>query len=232
MRGPGLAYNTPGRSSAFKESIFNRMMPNRPTNFPRSIRLYIGRLPTIVLCAGLLGACQASSFLYRNHVTYNFTDEGFLSTHVLQTIGESEIEPSAYGTARDDRLCANRALNRARERALVVILHTYYDIEPIRGSSGSSTNTYANDYPHEFRPSELIRAEVYFRPILERGFIALQDNRARKDCTVVFRIEGPNLPGEIRSLPVTYEPDSLRRTHLNPGINRQQQGEVDNESYY
>ncbi len=174
-----------------------------------------------VLFACAVSACQASPFLEKRHVTYNFQDEGFLSNRVLQTIGRGQVEAGAsWGTAGARRRCLTAATQAARERTLRVMLHTRLDLQgnqpdqaaELDGLGGSS---YARDYPLRFSPRDLLRAEVDFRALLDRGVIVLEENRERNSCSVVFRIEAltgapanlpQDLPAEIRAVRLSFAP--------------------------
>lgn len=172
------------------------------------------------------GACKASPFLEKRHVTYNFQDEGFLSSRVLQTVGRSQLEADAsWGTAGARRRCLATAQQIARERTLRVLLHTRLNLQgnqpeqapEVDGLGGSS---FERDYPLNFSPRDLLRAEIDFRALLDRGVIVLEENRQRDSCSVVFRIESPaateaaagatdvfrDLPSEIRAVPLSFAP--------------------------
>ncbi len=175
--------------------------------------LWAPRCKILLLLTLLAANCQPSSFLVKQNVTYNFTTEGFLSPNVLQTVGQAEIESRRYGGSRAaHRLCLNTALRTAKERSLRVMLHTHFDVRPGQErSSGVDSGDFARDYPLDFSERDLIRAELDFRDLLEQGFIALQDNRSRASCSVVFRIEGEDLPAQIRSVSLTFRPENLER---------------------
>ncbi|MEQ9365253.1 MAG: hypothetical protein RIF32_13485 [Leptospirales bacterium] len=168
-----------------------------------------------VSCLALTGVgCQPSRFLEKRHVTYNFEEEGFLSNRVLQTIGQAGLSETTYGTEGARRLCLSAAEGVARERSLRVMLHTRLELsanQPAEIDFGSAT--FDRDYPLTFTARDMIRAEVDFRSILDRGFIALQENRGRDACSVVFRIESrsdADLPAEIRAVRLSFQPENQR----------------------
>ncbi len=175
---------------------------------------------SFALCLGLLipamtfaAHCQPSRFLEKRFVTYNFQDEGFLSNHVLQTVGQQSMNPQIHGgTDGARRLCLSAAERAARERSLRVMLHTRLNLQsnqPTELDFGAST--FERDYPLEFTARDMIRAELDFRPLLDRGFIALQENRSRDACSVVFRIESRgdlDLPAEIRAVRLSFQPEN------------------------
>ena len=179
----------------------------------------ISRAFLLVLCV-LAAGCQPSRFLEKRHVTYNFEDEGFLSTHLLQTVGSVSLDETSRGTASARRLCLSRAEHEARRRSLRVILHTFFEIPGTAGGALlTGTNTFDRDYPIAFTERDLIRAELDFRELLNRGFIALQENRKRDACSVVFRIESAadqDLPDEIRSVRLTFEPENQQLWRKQP----------------
>ncbi|MCR9141102.1 MAG: hypothetical protein NXI24_02540 [bacterium] len=170
------------------------------------------------MTATTASGCQPSRFLEKRHVTYNFQDEGFLSKHVLQTIGSTGVNETSRGTEGGRRLCLSAAERVARERSLRVMLHTRLDLisnQPTELELGSAT--FDRDYPFAFTPRDLIRAEVDFRALLNRGFIALQENRSRDACSVVFRIESAgdrDLPAEIRAVRLTFQPENQRQWRI------------------
>jgi hypothetical protein len=165
----------------------------------------------VAMPALFLIACQPSQFLEKRHVTYNFQDEGFLSNHVLQTTGSAQVTETRWGTAGGKRLCLGAAEQEARRRSLRVMLHTRLEIPAGQAAQGDmAAATFERDYPYAFSVRDLIRAELDFRVLLDRGFIALQENRKRGECSLVFRIESTgelDLPAEIRQVSLSFEPE-------------------------
>lgn len=119
-----------------------------------------------------------------------------------------------WGTAGGRRLCFSAAEQTARQRSLRVMLHTYFDLSANQATQlDLGTATFERDYPLSFTDRDLIRAELDFRALLDRGFIALQENRSRDACSVVFRIESTgdqDLPEEIRAVRLTFQPENQR----------------------
>ena len=168
------------------------------------------------LCAFafLAETCRQSEFSRKRYVDFNFTDEGFLSSSLLQTIGYASYQSAARGSRNDERLCLELAQREARERLLRVILHLYFDIDSKskfdkqKGGRSATRNSFAADYPASFSRDELLRAELAFQPLLQNAFIALEDSRDPKQCMVVCRIKAKNLPQEIRQLKVNFSLNS------------------------
>ena len=164
------------------------------------------RILSILCLLPALFFCTPSPYLVQKHAVYNFTDEGFLTPHLLQTIGRGSLaEDQDIMTAR--RLCLEEALHQAVRHALSVFMHTYFEIEAVQSKLSGSGVSFAADYPSTFTERDYIRAEIDFRPLLKEGFIALQDARSREECTVVFRIRQDDIPHRIRNMKVTFRPE-------------------------
>lgn len=182
--------------------------------FSRYHAFFVAPALVITIAFAFNSGCQPSRFLEKRHVTYNFQDEGFLSNHVLQTVGQTTMDQARWGTEGARRLCLSQAEDLARQRSLRVMLHTRLDLTANQAQEvdlGSAT--FERDYPLAFTARDLIRAEVDFRRLLDRGFIALQENRSRDACSVVFRIESrghQDLPAEIRTVRLTFQPENQR----------------------
>lgn len=146
----------------------------------------------------LLGAdCSPSEIIYKEHVIYNFTSEGFLMPDVLQTIGRADVTRLDAGLDAGRSRCLEEALYIAKNRALRVMFHTNLDI-PGRGE------TFDADYPVIFSEREYIRGNVDFSPVLAKGYIALQDSRSSSSCVVVFRIMEKDLIQNIKKVNLTF----------------------------
>jgi len=180
---------------------------------PASARRAILQRPLFAaLLFGLIGSlnsCQPSEFLRKEEVTYNFEDEGFLDRRTLQTLAEARIRLREYGLEAASSRCMERAVEKARRRALRAMLHVSLEIPPASGERTSQPE-FERDFPASFTSRDMIRAEIDLRPLLERGYIALQDKRSRESCSVVYRIEarGDDLPSEIRAQRLTFEPEN------------------------
>ncbi len=166
----------------------------------------------LLLLAALALTCEPSPYIYHEHVVYNFSSEGFLAPDLLQTVGVAPLDrerEQAPGSARS--ACVKNATRAARRRALRVLLHTHFNLPGSREEQAASqAGDLERDYPFPLTERDLIRGEIEFAGLLERGYIALQDLRAARECTIVFRIKGRDLPGEIRSTPVDFEPEGMR----------------------
>ena len=163
-------------------------------------------------------ACDPSPYIYHEHVLYNFSDEGFLAPGMLQTIGVAPLErqkEDAPGVARS--ACVKRAARMARRRALRVVLHTRFDLPGGQGPGGQTAQGLEQDYAFPLTERDYIRGEIAFAELLGRGYIALQDLRSARECSIVFRIKGDDLPGEIRSVAVSFRPEGrVRRSRITP----------------
>ena len=169
-----------------------------------------------------LGACRQSEFLRKRYVDFNFSDEGFLSPSLLQTIAYASYQSARRGSRNDERLCLELAQREARKRLLRVILHLYFDIsskdrfDRQRGEApmiGRAEHSFDRDYPAFFSNDDLLRAELAFSPFLQRAFVALQDSRNPGQCMVVCRMQVKNLAQEIRKAKINFK---LRSTARSP----------------
>jgi hypothetical protein len=151
----------------------------------------------------LLISCTPSPEIYRQHVTYNFRDEGFLDPDTLQIFGESAYRNIEEGDAAVRNLCIEDAYREARKKTLSVFMHTYFKIPP---SAKSGQSDFGKDYPYNFSDKDYIRAEIDFGPLLEKGFIAMQDIQSVKSCFIIYRIREKDLAEKIRSQKVTFDP--------------------------
>jgi hypothetical protein len=95
----------------------------------------------------------------------------------------------------------------ARVRALRVLLHAHFAIPAQAAADLSGGGDFERDYPAVFSERDLLRAELDFAPLLRQGFLALQDSRSREVCSVVFRIEGTDLPARIRAFELSFVPE-------------------------
>jgi len=143
------------------------------------------------------GGCNPSEVIYKEHVVYNFTSEGFLMPDVLQAVGRADVTRLDAGLDAGRSRCLEEALYNAKNRALRVMLHTNLYI-PGGGDSFDA------DYPVNFSEGEYIRANVDFSDILSKGYIALQDSRSSSSCFVVFRIMEKDLIKKIKRVDLTF----------------------------
>lgn len=165
---------------------------------------------TLISIIGLVASCTPSPILFKEHALYNFSEEGFLSGDLVQTIGTSPYPGDLVGKEGVRRMCLQLARDNARNRMLTIFLHTYFDIPPTNNQK-SIENTFQEDFPMTFNSTDLIRAEVDFQELLKDAYVALQDSRNPKKCSVVYRIMKANLPDSIRDTKTTFVPEVLRR---------------------
>ncbi|MDH5655368.1 MAG: hypothetical protein OEZ34_05640 [Spirochaetia bacterium] len=149
-----------------------------------------------------LTVCTPSDVIYKKHVVYNFTTEGFLSPGVLQTIGKAEVTRLDAGLDAGRTRCLEEALFRAKNRAIRVMFHTNLDISGREG--GFAVSDFDADYPVDFSERDYIRANVDFSEILNTGYIALQDSRSSSRCQIVFRIMDKSLIRKIKKVNLTF----------------------------
>ena len=158
-----------------------------------------------------LEACRQSEFLRKRYVDFNFSNEGFLSRSLLQTLGYASYKSAKRGSKRDKSLCLELAQREARKRLLRVLLHLYFDInsrdrfDKEKYKDSGAKRNFSRDYPVSFSEEELLQAELAFQPFLARAFIALQDSRDLKRCMVLYRVIGKDLPGEIRQAKLNFK---------------------------
>ncbi len=152
--------------------------------------------------------CFPAPYLYKLHVRYNFTDEGFLDADLFQVRGQ----------AKGGEHCLREARSVAERRALRAFLHLRFDLPPLVSDGLAAYPTalstvshsdhrdarFESDYPRQFSPSEYREAATAFHFLLSRAFLALQDSRQRDFCQVVLRIPGKDLPAEIRKTVVQF----------------------------
>ena len=157
------------------------------------------------------GTCRQSEFLRKRYVDFNFIDEGFVSPSLLQTLGRASYKSEKGGSDKDEALCLKLAQRKARKRLLRVILHTHFRIssrnsfDKERGKPVREKTAFEKDYPFSFSDDELLQAELAFQPFLQRAFIALQDSRDPKQCMVLYRVTGENLPEEIQQMKPAFK---------------------------
>lgn len=170
--------------------------------------------------------CSPSKEIYREHVLYNFSEEGFLASNLVQTAGSAPLPESHTGVDGNRRACIQDALSEAKERMLTIFIHTRFRI-PSRGSAieGGSSERFKSDYPYTFSDTDYLRAEINFLPFLDAGFVALADTRSHKECFVVFRIMQEDLAHKIRSTHVDFEPEGYRSRNLSPHQERFQENQ-------
>ena len=161
-------------------------------------------LPWLCSAFVLLVGCNPDPAILRRYALYNFEDEGFLTPDLLQT--KARISLPGHPGKDTDTLCLYRVRRKAERRALQIFLHIYFDLP----AKDAASWDFLTDYPQSFTERDYLRAEVDFRPLLEKGYIALQDRRDQKTCSIVFRIRESNLSLKIRELPLTFRPEIFR----------------------
>ena len=149
--------------------------------------------------------CAPSRALQYASVNYNFLDEGFLSPHTLQTVGNSELHPDPSGKIIAQKKCSQRAYAVAKNRMLRIMLHTNLSIPPIESLTYNS-KSFDNDYPKIFSNADYIHAETDFHHILNKMFVALEDNRSKTSCKIILRLNGADLPDKIRAQRLAFKP--------------------------
>jgi len=156
-------------------------------------------------------SCAPTESILKENVDFNFKEEGFLDPDTLQTIGEALYPALSEGIETQRVLCLKQALDVAKERSLRIMLHTNLNL-PARKvtvnatATGTAQKDFDRDYPFPFSKRDLLHAEIDFMPLLDKGYIALQDTRTMEKCTVIFRIKGDDLPGEIRKYKLSFMP--------------------------
>lgn len=166
------------------------------------------RFVLIVLAITALG-CTPSGVYYKRYALYNFEDEGFLASDLVQTIGTSEMPRLDTGIIQKRRQCLNAALDNARDRMISIFLHTHQDIDGSGVPVDASMNPYSSDYPVVFSARDIMLGTVTFRNLLDSAFIALQDSRSQKSCTIVLRIIDEDISTKIRAVDLEYELESI-----------------------
>lgn len=170
--------------------------------------VFVGlRAALFMLIAFLLAWCAPPAYISQKHARYDFQTEGFLSPRILQTIGRHESDPGQTRQA-----CLEQALDQAVRRAVRVFLHTHFELPPRAGGSGlgaAAGSAFERSYPFEFTERDHIRGLLDFDSLLRRSFLALQDSRLSTECTVVLRLEGQDLPAEIRKMAVSFRPEHI-----------------------
>lgn len=181
-------------------------------------------LTLLLPVAFLVSACATPDFFLKEYALYNLQDEGFLTPDLIQTIGRSDYPVDGYGLEGARRICTDEALQTARKRSLKILLHTYYNLPAIPSGQGVSASNFERDYPFPLTERDYIRAEIDFQSVLKRGYIALQDMRSSRNCTVVFRIYEKDLIHDIRNSQLTFQPENFGRPEgLRPRLQRNDQ---------
>ncbi len=151
--------------------------------------------------------CQPSKFLQKRYADFNFTDEGFLTPHLLQTVGRVNYQSTLQNIRNDKRLCLELAQREARDRLLRIMLHIKLDLhDNYKVNQIEAQSKLAVDYPFIFQKSDLLQAELDFASLLNQAFIAIQDSRNSKECMVIYRIQEKQLVQKIRELSLTFYP--------------------------
>ena len=162
----------------------------------------MGRLFFFSIFLLLQSSCSRSEFLSKRYIDFNFTEEGFLNRKILQTIARTKYSPSGRGLRYDRLQCLQLAHEQAKRRALRVILHIYFRLPP--GRRRDLRPNFKKDYPIKFANIDLVRGELGFVSILDRGVTVLQDNREKGKCMLVYRISGSDIPKEIRKMKQSF----------------------------
>ena len=157
----------------------------------------------VVLCL-FAPFCTPSALIEKKYATYNFTEEGFLSPRLIQTIGKSRYPVGSYTIDSSRMRCLENSLEMARERMLRIFVYTRFGL---KARKTKDQRTFDDDYPHALSARTLRRAEADFSVLLDRATIALQDARSQESCIVVYRLAGDSLPEEIKAVQTTFVPD-------------------------
>ncbi len=158
------------------------------------LQIKAGWLKLALFCL-MLCQCQPSAFLTKRYVDYNFTQEGFLSPYLLQSIGRASYQSAIRGARADKALCLELARRKARRRMLRIMLHIRFveasKLEGLRTTASveKGADALSIDYPFHFQARELAQAEIAFAALLRRAFTALEDSRRRGQCMLVYRLE-------------------------------------------
>ncbi|MCB1138577.1 MAG: hypothetical protein KDK23_07470 [Leptospiraceae bacterium] len=162
----------------------------------------------LLMLLPLSGSCrfwEPSEVIYKRYALYNLEEEGYLAADIVQTRATAASDADS-GKFQRDRLCAHRALEKAQFRMARIFLHTVLDIPPVPVTGNRAS--FDQDYPVRFSDRDLFLATIDFASILEKGYIALQDTSDGNVCTVVFRIREPDLIDDVRSVRLSFEPES------------------------
>ncbi|MBI38887.1 MAG: hypothetical protein CMF59_04755 [Leptospiraceae bacterium] len=182
-------------------------MPARNPSF------FTGRLLPFLVCILLLtGGCrfwEPSDVIYKRYALYNLEEEGFLARDIVQTRGKAESLADS-GKVQRDRICAQKALEKAQFRMARIFLHARLSIPPVPVTGNRAS--FDQDYPVQFSERDLFLATIDFASILQKGYIALQDTSDGNVCTVVFRIRESDLMDEVKSTDLSFRPESYERT--------------------
>lgn len=145
---------------------------------------------------------QPSEIYYKRDALYNFLEEGFLSSDIVQAAGSSKFKAND-GTVDQIRLkCIKRAEDIAIDRLVSMMLHTKLGI----GSKSADTaGNFAADYPHNFTDREILLASIDFAPLLNQSFIAFQEFSDSGRCTTVIRIIEPNIVNSILAVRLSFD---------------------------
>ena len=130
-----------------------------------------------------------------------------MSPALIQTRGQSRYA-EAEQTVQASRVhCLGRAETAAKKKLLRVLLHTRFEL---KAQAKSERDSFDRDYPAALTDRDLLRAEVDFSGLLSRSFVAVKDTRSAETCSVVLRLPGVDLPGEVRAVPVTFSLERKR----------------------
>ncbi|HBS03854.1 MAG TPA: hypothetical protein DEA96_02740 [Leptospiraceae bacterium] len=155
---------------------------------------------------------EPSDVIYKRYALYNLEEEGYLASDIIQTRGKANSTADS-GKVQRDRICAQKALEKAQFRMARIFLHTRLSIPPVPVTGNRAS--FDQDYPVQFSDRDLFLATIDYAAILQKGYIALQDTSDGNVCTVVFRIRDPNLIDEIKSVDLSFQPESYDRTWEN-----------------
>tara|TARA_Y100001937_G_scaffold128452_3_gene204944 strand:- start:188879 stop:189517 length:639 start_codon:yes stop_codon:yes gene_type:complete len=170
----------------------------------------------LTLLAPLSLSCrfwEASPVVYKRYALYNLDEEGYLARDLVQTKATAQSTADS-GKLQRDRICASKALEKAQFRMARIFLHTSLEIPPVPVTGNRAS--FDQDYPVRFSDRDLFLATIDFAPILQKGYIALQDTSDGNACTVVFRIQQTDLIDEVESIRLSFDPESYE-----PGWKRQ-----------
>lgn len=166
-----------------------------------------------------INSCTPSEVYYKRYALYNFDDEGFLAADLVQTIGKSKMPQIEAGLIQRRRLCLNSALDEARDRMVSIFLHTNQDIRASPLATNADENSYITDYPVQFSRRDIMLGTATFRQLLDTAFIALQDSRSEKSCTIVLRIIDDKIIDKINQYRLAYELESVPEKDQNENRN-------------
>ena len=162
----------------------------------------------------LLINCKTTEFLKKRFVDYNFTDEGFLTTDVVQVISKANFISETSSIENDRKVCLILAQRNAVKKILSIFLHIKFNLGTTSNLALNKTKfqTFIDDYPITFSEIDYLKAEINFLEWVNKAEIVIQDTRTQNECMVVVRINDKNLNKKIHNAKVNFYPKILTNT--------------------